>query len=130
MGLTLRVYRNGMDCTGGGDSAHADSICVVNVDGPFEPTDSHPAFKLIAGALPGTAILVPAAFPAPADGRWRGRRTKHDTLMGPCFGGNYAGTSDSRFDRAVEAITGARFYGALPIHDRFDTWEDHERLSR
>jgi hypothetical protein len=34
------------------------------------------------------------------------------------MGGNYAATSDSRFHRAVEKITGSASYGAVPIHDR------------
>ena len=46
------------------------------------------------------------------------------------FGGSYIATSDSRFSEAVEEITGQDFYGAIPLHDRTDTWEMHERLSR
>jgi hypothetical protein len=37
------------------------------------------------------------------------------------FGGNYAGTSDSRFKDAVENLIGTRFYGAIPVHDRYET---------
>ena len=46
------------------------------------------------------------------------------------FGGSYIATSDSRFSEAVEEITGNDFYGAIPLHDRTDTWENYERLSR
>jgi hypothetical protein len=51
-------------------------------------------------------------------------------MVGPMFGGNYAETCDSRFQEALRKVTGARFYGAVPIHDRWDTPEDHEALSR
>ena len=46
------------------------------------------------------------------------------------FGGSYIATSDSRFSEAVEEITGQDFYGAIPLHDRTDTWANYERLSR
>lgn len=46
------------------------------------------------------------------------------------FGGSYVATSDSRFSEAVEEITGQDFYGAIPLHDRTDTWANYERLSR
>ena len=50
--------------------------------------------------------------------------------MGPVFDGNYAATCDSRFNKAIEEMLGHRFYGAIPIHDRFDTWEAYDYLSR
>jgi hypothetical protein len=46
------------------------------------------------------------------------------------FGGNFGYSSDSRFSEAVRELTGSPHYGAVPIHDRFDTPEDHEALSR
>ena len=115
MGLHVNVYRNGSDCTNGGKSANCEWICVVNIDGPFEPDESAPAFMLEEGNL-GTAVLRPVDGP--------------ENMMGPCMGGNYGGTSDSRFSEAVAKILGHSFYGAIPIHDRFDTWEAYEILSR
>jgi hypothetical protein len=35
------------------------------------------------------------------------------------MGGNYGGTSDSRFNEAVQHITGFR-PGVVPIHDRYE----------
>lgn len=49
--------------------------------------------------------------------------------VGPMAGGHYAGTSDGRFSAAVEKILGSRFYGAVPIHDRFETVAQYEALS-
>ena len=115
MGLNIDVYRNGSDSTNGGASANCKSICVVNIPGPFKPDHNKPAFKLVEGNL-GTAVLKPLYEPK--------------NMMGPCMGGNYGGTSDSRFGEAVEKILGHGFYGAIPIHDRFDTWEAYDYLSR
>ena len=33
-------------------------------------------------------------------------------------------------NEAIEEMLGHRFYGAIPIHDRFDTWEAYDYLSR
>jgi hypothetical protein len=63
-----------------------------------------PIVELVPGAMPGIAVLKPLS----ARGSWT------------MFGGNYASTSDSRFGEAIEAITGARFYGAVPVHDRIE----------
>jgi len=41
------------------------------------------------------------------------------------FGGNFLYTSDSRMYK-----TGGIYKVPVPIHDRFDTWEDFEAMSR
>lgn len=108
MGLYISVFRNsefaGTDCTNGGVTSRFTKLCVTNVDGPFDPSDDCPAVKLVKGNLPGTVKIVPEEL----EGKW--------TMMG----GNYAATSDSRFSEACEKITGSRFYGAVPVHDRFE----------
>ena len=107
MGLVVSVYTNkgrNVDCSCNGVTNRFDSLCVVNVDGPFEPMPDRPAVELVAGAMDGIAVLKPVE----AGNRWT------------MFGGNYAGSSDSRFARAVETITGNRFYGAIPVHDRIE----------
>jgi hypothetical protein len=110
MGLLVSVYRTrGMDCTRNGISHRADTLCLVNVSGPFEPDAQAPAAWLMPGNAPGTVKIVPAshdgkAYCMPA-GWWM-------------MGGNYAATSDSRFTEAVERILGHVFYGAVAIHDR------------
>jgi hypothetical protein len=45
------------------------------------------------------------------------------------MGGAYIATPCSGFTEVVEKITGARFYGAVALHDRFETLELAEVLS-
>lgn len=111
MGLLVSVYRNAEigDCTNGGLSAKHDALCVVNMEGPFEPSEKYPAFELVPSAVSGYHL-------EPVD--------KPEGMCGPMCGGNLASTSDSRF-RA-----GGNRLDALRIHDRFESWEDHAMLSR
>lgn len=105
MGLIVSILKPaGSNCSAGGVSARYENLTLVNVDGPFEPTADRPAAYLKGGNLPGTAIVVPEEN----TGKW--------SMMGGC----YVATSDSRFGDAVEKIIGARFYGAVPLHDRVE----------
>jgi hypothetical protein len=117
MGLIVEVYKSarkgmfsGMDCTLGGISSKAGALCIVNIDGPFEPSSEYPAALLILGNLPGIVRIVPAE--KTEAGGWQ------KIPQWWMFGGNYAGTSDSRFSEAIERLLGHRFYGAVAIHDR------------
>lgn len=114
MGLIINVYRatqSGIfadaDCTMNGISRRFNQICLVNVEGPFEPREDCPAAYL-AKTPYGHAKIVPAGADGEIETRW--------TMMG----GNYGATSDSRFNQAIEKLTGRPFYGALPIHDRIE----------
>lgn len=105
MGLHIYVYRDSLgDCTNHGVSAKSDQLCVINIDGPFEPSDEYPAVILDSHG-PGILRLVP---PDHKD-KWY------------MAGGNYGATSDSRFSEACETLLGHRFYGAVAIHDRYET---------
>lgn len=138
-GLRLSVYRENRlgDCTNGGVSARCDELTLVGTtdhDGNlkplpegsqvFEATEEAPAVALCVILGVRSVHLRPVEQP--------------EGMAGPMMGGNYAATSDSRFSRAVEAAmvdaTGDasrfRFYGAVAVHDRFDTWADYERLGR
>jgi hypothetical protein len=80
--------------------------------------------------VPGSLKLVPAVR---VGGEWPRTYVAKgsDDLCGPMFGGNYADTSDSRFGEAMErTVKGTRFFGAVPIHDRYETWAQYESLSR
>jgi len=108
MGLRVKVYRdNGPDCSNNGPSVFFDNFTVVNIDGPFEPDNTAPAVLLIDKREAGrpNPKLVPADDYG--NGAW---------LM---FGGNYAGTSDSRFGEAMQKLTG---FGTdiVKIHDRIE----------
>lgn len=102
MGLLANVYRNGAPCSL--NSIQGDKVCLINVSGPFEPSDKYPAVELVPGFLPNTAKIRPVT-----DNGKRGM-----------MGGAYVATSDSRFSEAVEKLTGGAFYGAVPLHDRFE----------
>lgn len=104
MGLIVNVLRaNRADCTNGGISSKFDTLCVVNMDGPFEPSDRAAAVILTNGPY-GTKRLRPAIL---SNGKW-----VEDIGKMYANGGNFAYTSDSRFSEAVG------FYGAVAIHDR------------
>lgn len=115
-GLTVHVFRSSLgDCSNNGISAGADSLLVWGAtlegyitldDAVKDPYISYPRAVLVPGNLPGLAKIVP----------WGAFLHKRHTM----FGGNFAYTSDSRFSRAIEAITGAPFSGAVPIHDRIE----------
>jgi len=119
MALSVNVYRqkrlDDMDCTNGGMSGKHDNLIVVNCDGPIELDNDnlHKAVKLKKGHG-RSAILVPVYPPK--------------NMVGPMFGGNYA-TGDSRFSAAVERIAGIHIYGAIPIHDRFETASEFRSYS-
>ena len=113
MGLMAWVYRNGLGgSTNGGISATAKAICIVNIDGPFEPAPDMPA-----------ALLVENTCFGPGRGLVKIVACDENGVQLPgwaMFGGNYA-SGDSRFDEAVKAITGQEFvYGPVPIHDRYE----------
>jgi hypothetical protein len=109
MGLNISVFKDSSsnyDCTAGGITSRFNRLCVVNVNGPFDPTDDTPAVMLVKGNMPGTVKIVPVE--------------ELDKGSWTMFGGNYAATSDSRFSQAIEKIVGGRFYGAVPVHDRVE----------
>lgn len=105
MGLRVDIYRSDYDSTG--NVFHGKrAVIVTNLPGPFTPTPACPAAVLGRDGLGGPAIL-PDVADYPPD------------CAGPMFGGTLAYTSDSRFG-----------HGPLPIHDRFETWDMYDRLSR
>jgi hypothetical protein len=108
MGLLIDVFRNahGVDCTADGVSSKVQGFTLVNVEGPFEPSDTRPAAWLVKGNLPGTCKIV--VVEPGSDNRW---------FM---MGGNFGYSCDSRFGAAVEKLTGARLGCPVPIHDRHE----------
>lgn len=116
MGLMVDVFRASehYDCTNKGISSKAHYLCLVNVEGPFNPDQSRPAAMLVKGNGPGLVKIVPAMPDGNRIGHWIPRP---EWCM---MGGNYASTSDGRFHEAVRRIIGAQSYGAVPIHDRIE----------
>lgn len=108
-GLLISIFKNPMyaKCSNGGISETNDRALVIGPGIPeiFEAGEL-PVLKL-ESHYRGIARLVPIDKPS-------GR-------AGPMMGGAFGYTSDSRFSEAVELLTGAEdFYGAVPIHDRFE----------
>ncbi len=123
MGLILGIYRSSLgDCTNGGITGGSRAnVTVVNVEGPFEPTDDRPAVLLIDGPSAGrwNPTLVPAVL---VGDTWIPE--SRDGVIGPMAGGNFAGTSDSRWNRRVEGR------GVVSVHDRFESVALYEAMSR
>jgi len=117
----------GIDCTNGGASApgHGDRLALYR----------NPTFALLheamlrSGSTPPTAPSVTVernAFGSPIIVPVRGN--EDGKSIGPMMGGNYA-TGDSRLSEEIERVTGQRFYGAVAIHDRYETPAEYRALS-
>ena len=135
MGLLIVI--KGRDTPGRYD----DRPVVVNVEGPFGPTAGN-AYLLKLGPT-GVPIIVPAVEVL---GEWV--ELKPADLCGPMDSGDLADTSDGRWNRAVRAMwaeQAKRLFGlshnqaemvsqtiptAVSVHDRYETWDQYERMSR
>lgn len=128
MGLIASIYKdNGQDWSNGGISSRVNEVTVVNIDGPFEPTEDRPAVLLVPGNVMGTAKIVPAI--QTIGDAWVENHPSGS--VGPMMGGCYVATSDSRFSRAVKDVTGNRLWsGAVPLHDRFESPSQYNMLTR
>ena len=118
MGLIVEIFRNSArsrDDEQLNAFKGVNAVTLINVEGPFPPAPDAPAALLETNAL-GNPIIVPVERP--------------ENTAGPMFGGTYGATSDSRFGEAIRAISRQYVYGALPVHDRFESWELYDRLSR
>mgnify|MGYP000553959729 CR=1 FL=1 len=111
MGMLISVYRNAsQDTTNNGVSATYDTLCVVNVDGPFNPSDEHPAVHLAREDFSFGSML--RLYPSNEDGT---------VSKGGMAGGNYGSTSDSRFSEKCRELSGLPFaIGPIAIFDRFE----------
>jgi hypothetical protein len=85
MGLLVNVYKTeGRDCTNGGVSSkwNIKGLCLINVPGPFNPSEDYPAAQLVKQSFYfGDSVKI---IPEECEGK--------QTMMG----GNYAATSDSQ----------------------------------
>ena len=111
MGLIIEIYRNAAEERDHSSNLPSDRhsrIFISNISGPFERRADMPAFKLVAHPHYPTAPIL-----EPEEG-------KPDGFRGPMAGGNYAGSSDTRWTSAVRAITGIIGCDLVPIHDHFE----------
>lgn len=104
MGLIVSIYRNaGRDTSNDGVTSRHDKVCVINIEGPFDPSPDCPAMELVPHAsFRGHCFLRPI------------------TAMHTMFGGAFGYTSDSRFSEAVRKLTGVNGSYAIQIHDRIE----------
>lgn len=121
MALPASVYRSsngfaGMDCTNGGLSAKENDLLVLCNEGFVKVTKDNLHQVVRVCDRQGHRFVQPVVRnPVNA----RGLRKD----VGPMMGGNFLYTSDSRFSRHVSNQP-------IAIHDRWDTQEDYDILSR
>jgi len=105
-GLLVDVM--GTDCTNNGvTSGKSRAILVLSDCQVFESSEDAPALKIEIG-YKGRILAVP-----------------YDSEIGKgkcggMFGGHFIYTSDSRFPHDYP----------IPVHDRFETWQEYEHYSR
>jgi len=98
MGLHCEIFKPSFgDCSNNGLSSKAESVTLVEADGPFEADEKHPAVKLVTRHLSGRDYThAEPVVEVPSD------------KCGYMFGGTYISTSDSRFPADYP----------IPLHDR------------
>lgn len=106
--LRIYVYRSNLgDCTNEGVSGKTDTLYIECQRGAVEVEDDDPRLMEVVEGYRGSFHLEP-------------RNGKRKGCVGWMMGGNFAYTSDGRFG-----------YGyPLPIHDRQETQEEYDMLSR
>ena len=115
--LGLAVYSNPIyrRCANGGWTQEHDELYVACPEGIWDVDEDDPAlFDLKVGPL-GTIHLEPR---------------NGGVGIGPMMGGSYAGTSDSRFARMCEELAGYPWHGAVAVHDRYESQELYDLMSR
>ena len=114
--LPVEVFRSGLgDCTNGGISSRHDTLYVICDRGFIDIDPKNPPenlAKVVKRTIFGRTIYHIEPY-APA------------THVGWMMGGNYAATSDSRFSDMIGGM-----YGAVAIHDRQESQELYDLLSR
>jgi len=113
-GLLVDVLRGKGDCTNGGVTSKHSSVIIVGPGIPeiFEVTPEHPALRIVK-RWEGTPQEYIHAEPVEQPSNQTHTKSA---------GGNFIYSCDSRFRELVCAYP-------VSVHDRFDTWEDNERLS-
>lgn len=104
MGINAEIFKWSLgDCSNKGISSKASAVCVVNADGPFDPNNDHPAVRLVKRKW-GNVVAIPVGL--------------DDTEV--MFGGTYIASSDARFCRAVETLSGYDHSFPVALHDRVE----------
>jgi hypothetical protein len=102
--MIASIFRSDLgDCSNKGVSSRASKVCVINVEGPFDPNDETPAVRLVKRRS-GNVVAIPVGL------------DEHAVM----FGGTYVSTSDARFNRAVEQMSGYGTGFPVALHDRVE----------
>ena len=114
-GLIVSVLRDEYDCTNGGISSGVNTLLLVGDDIPkvhSRPRDSDRILKIVKRNIGGRVYIHAEPIHSPEKGftPWS-------------MGGNFVYSSDSRFREFVNDYP-------IAVHDRSDTWENYELLSR
>ena len=114
--LPIYVYRNNRlgDCTNGGISSKYNELLLICDKGYINIDENNPPenlVKMVERNMWGTTLYHIEPYAKPQHLGWMA-------------GGNYAESSDSRFSDMIN------FYGAVSIHDRQETQEMYDLLSR
>ena len=116
--LPVDVFRHSHgDCTNNGVSSRYETLYLICDEGFVDVDENNPPDNLVK--------LVKRNFPWHKDPIYHIEPFVDPEGAGWMMGGNYAATSDSRFQRMVGDM-----YGAVPIHDRQETYEMYEFSSR
>lgn len=134
-GLIVHVYRTpGGDFTNGGVSGKCDALTVVGFKRKddaswrplehscqvFTPNEHAPAAILVESAVPllyGPHLVPLELIESLPEGH-----------VGPMMGGNYAGSSDSRWGMLGSMFPGLRL-DVVPVHDRVESQALYNALS-
>lgn len=104
MGILGDIYDWSLgNCSNDGISAKHTQVCVINVDGPFEPSQDAPAVRLIKRST-GNLVCEPVGL----EDKWT------------MFGGAFVYTGDSRFTEAVQRLSGYNHAFPVALHDRVE----------
>ena len=113
MGLHVYIYRSddlkGCSNNGVSERPNIKGLTIMNIEAPFEPSEEYPAARLVFEKVfqhPTVRVIPQKLLNA---GVW--------TMMG----GSYVAACDSRFNEKIYELTGIRFYGAVPLHDRTES---------
>lgn len=120
--LTVWVYRDSLgDCTGRGVSSRHNTMTLFS-----NCTKKEALQHCIDNCIDvDSALYLNMRELWGEDHPFAEPLIKPSNKVGPMFGGNFVYTSDSRLYRF-----GGKYHLPIPVHDRFETQEEYDALSR
>lgn len=124
--ISASIFKAKFACANGGISDSFDDVLCI---GPREelPEGFKPALPIVRiiehPAVRGQPLAIPV-METPGGPQIVGGSKKG--MIGPMSGGCYVSSSDSRFSEMVRQACGRDFYGAVALHDRYETPAQYE----